>query len=456
MTARHKKKARKRRAEAVANSHASAARRRRESRGRFFLGILITLAIAAALVGMNVWIEEKDIGRRVESMTYDLLQQRLSAADLEKITPVVVSISGIQMRPTLGLTPALVTDRVPLKMVVDSLVTRPDHPSAIGLDVDFSPDSHGYADPEDPRLFDGLLADGGTVPIRIGVNRSLALGRGYWLGNPNYLPLASCVVVPNADPGQSSRYMPEWIDVPYPPPGSEPERCYSMGVALVKAIGKEPPSWRSWYAESYRENRGTHISENEFLVDYSQLDKMIGATVDALDPAQLARANVKGKIVLLGRTQNTSDMFTVPGKPEQSYPGVYLHACAALSLLEARPLYRLTGKGRILFDLLFSGLVLIPLIWIQWRSVKKGEEGFMERGSPELLSFAVTAGLVVIALAGVRWTHLMWDDFLLVAAALVLHSPIEHAVEKIGHLLGRLGFWRPNSSTASRPHPESE
>jgi hypothetical protein len=68
----------------------------------------------------------------------------------------------------------------------------------------------------------------------------------------------------------------------------------------------------------------------------------------------------------------------------------------------------------------------------------------------------VTAGLVVIALAGVRWTHLMWDDFLLVAAALVLHSPIEHAVEKIGHLLGRLGFWRPNSSTASRPHPESE
>ena len=40
---------------------------------------------------MNVWIEEKDIGRRVESMTYDLLQQRLSAADLEKITPVVVA-----------------------------------------------------------------------------------------------------------------------------------------------------------------------------------------------------------------------------------------------------------------------------------------------------------------------------------------------------------------------------
>ena len=223
------------------------------------------------------------------------------------------------MRPTLGLTPALVTDRVPHKMVVDSLVTRPDHPSAIGLDVDFSPDSHGYADPESPRLFDGLSVDGGTVPIRIGVNRSLALGRGYWLGNPNYLPLASCVVVPNADPGQSSRDMPEWIDAPDPLLGSEPERCYSMGVALVKAIGKSPPRGARGMRRLTGKPRHPHLG-NEFLVDYSQLDKMIGATVDALDPAQLARADVKGKIVLLGRTQNTSYMFTVPGKPEQSYP----------------------------------------------------------------------------------------------------------------------------------------
>jgi CHASE2 domain-containing sensor protein len=407
---------------------------------------------------MSAWIEDTDIGRRVESMTYDLLQQHLSSADLEKITPVVVDISGIQMRPTLGLTPALVTDRVPLETLVGSLVNRPDRPSAIGLDVDFSPDSHGYADPEDPHLFTALLTDSQTrtIPILVGVNRSLALGPDNWLGESKYSSLASCVVVPNPDPRQSARYMPEWIDVQYAPMTSKPKRCYSMGVALVRAIGKEPPSWRSWFAESYRGKPGETISGNEFLVDYSQLGNMVKTTVDALDSVQMARAPLKDKIVLLGRTKNTNDMFTVPGNPEKSYPGVYLHACAALSLLETRPLYSLTGVGRLLLDVAFSLLAVCPLFWIRWRGLKKGEEDFMERGSPELLSFGVTAGLVLIALAGVSWTHLMWDDFLLVAVALILHSPIERAVDKIGHWLQRLGLSNAGSATSSRPHSESE
>lgn len=463
MTARHKKKPRKRRAEASATSLATAVRDHRQSRFRFWLGIAATLGIAAGLIVINAWVEDTDIGRRLESMTYDLLQQHLSSADLEKITPVVVDISGIQMRPTLGLTPALVTDRVPLETLVASLVSRSDHPSAIGLDVDFSPDSHGYADPEDPHLFAALLTDSQTlladnraIPIRVGVNRSLALGPDNWLGESQYSSLASCVVIPNPDPRQSARYMPEWIDVQYPPMTSKPKRCYSMGVALVQAIGKAPPSWRSWFAESYRGKPGETISENEFLVDYSQLSNMIKATVDALDPMQMARAPLKDKIVLLGRTKSTNDMFTVPGNPEKSYPGVYLHACAALSLLETRPLYSLTGGGRLLLDVAFTLLAVCPLFWIRWRGLKRGEEDFMERGSPELMSFAVTAGLVLIALAGVSLTHLMWDDFVLVAAALILHSPIEHAVDKIGHWLQRLGFGNAGSTTSSRSHSESE
>jgi len=149
-------------------------------------------------------VEQTDFGRLVESMSYDLLQHHLLSTDSIKDSPVkILDISGIQMRPTLGARPWLVTDRQPLRKIVKSLMAKQgaNAPKAIGLDVDFSPDVNGYAYPDDPALFNDFLTMNKSIPIRVGVNGSLALGPKKWLVDPQYMDLASSVVVPNSESG---------------------------------------------------------------------------------------------------------------------------------------------------------------------------------------------------------------------------------------------------------------
>ena len=116
---------------------------------------------------------------------------------------------------------------------------------------------------------------------------------------------------------------------------------------------------------------------SEFLVDYSPLALLAGSAPDALNPDELAKADLRDKIVLLGRTKNTMDTFTVPGKPEQPYAGVFLHACAIYTL-ENRPLYRLTELGRIVIDFVFSLMIFGPSLLIRLSRHKQGKEVVME------------------------------------------------------------------------------
>jgi CHASE2 domain-containing sensor protein len=462
MTAKHKNKAPNRPAEGPAGSQASHGPSQASSeesphgapRGATRLDIWasfgLSLLFTFILIAVNWRVEDTDFGRRLESMTYDFLQQHLSTSATPQNTPQVLDISGIQMRPTLGREPAQVTDRPPLKDLVNSLAARPlkQRPYAIGLDVDFSPDSHGYADPEDPDLLSALKnLNDMVVPVRVGVNRSLALGPKKWLLNEDYIDLASCVIVPKPDPAQSAQYMPEWIDVAYNS-ADPPNHCESMGVALVNArYGRDIPSYAGWMVESYRPRADKGVSQREFLVDYSLLDSLIGSTVDALDSAKLAATDVSNRIVLLGRTRDTTDMFTVPGRPEKSYPGVYLHACAALTLLETRPLYRLKPAGRIFLDMVFSILVFGPLLVHRLRRSYRGETVVIGHRASGILSFLAALVLVLIAVGFVRWTHLMWDDFILVGAALLVHTPFEHnSVELVESAWSALRSRKPPAS----------
>jgi hypothetical protein len=208
-----------------------------------------------------------------------------------------------------------------------------------------------------------------------------------------------------------------------------------MGVALVNAGVRDAPLLLRWFVETYRQKSGGLVSQNEFLVDYSQLDSLIGSTIDALDPAALAGTNMKDRIILLGRTKNTTDIFAVPGKPEQTYPGVYLHACAAFTLLETRPLYRLTDFGRISLDLFFSVAIFGSVLLRRWFRLRQGKKVVIGRQMPERLSWLMALVLGLGATLFVHWSHLMWDDFILVVVALVVHTPIEHNTVEMGEWL---------------------
>jgi hypothetical protein len=288
MTARHKKK---KQTHPAAHSHVSQVSpeaKRHELRREIWISFWMSIAFTVILILANSWVEKKDFGERVKSMTYDLLQNHLTAPASIKDSPVIVlDISRIEMRPTLGPQPGLVTDRQPLKNIVEELVK--DGPKAIGLDVDFSPDSHGYAHPDDPGLFDSWLANN-KIPIFVGVNSSLALGPRRWLNDPKYFSLAACVVVPNPDKGQSTRYMPEYIEVDYPdaPPGDRKVPCPPMGVALANpSVKMEVPPRASWIFETLRQRNVNRVRNGEFLVDYSPLQLLRDSAPEVFNPSDI-------------------------------------------------------------------------------------------------------------------------------------------------------------------------
>ena len=466
MTARRKKKIRSHPAKdsAVSLSNESLEKKRHERWREIWTSFVMSLVFTFVLLGLKWLVEQTDIGKRIESMSYDLLQHHL-AVEKGDLKVVVLDISGIQMRPTLGTQPGLVTDREPLKAIVAGLVARKPPPSAIGLDVDFSPDAHGYADPDDPSVFDSFLdPNKNVVPIRVGVNSSVALGPRRWLGDENYIGLAACVVVPHPEGDKSSWYMPEWIDVNYPVGnfGGDSGRCPSMGVELARVSVKDPPPWARLFAETSRESsekeqKDSRLRKTEFLVDYSPLDKLISSAVDAADPAALSSADVAGKVIILGRTSNTTDMFTIPGRPEHPYPGVFLHACSAYTLLEKYPLYHLKESGRILFDVIFSLAIFVPLLYRRLRKHRQGKEVVIGHHAPSIASCIEAVILVILAILLVRWTHLMWDDFILVALALVMHTPIEHTTMEAGKwIVETVRSWFHVSPHPAESHSEGE
>jgi len=472
MTARHKKESRTPPdgAAPALGAESSTEEKLREGRTEIWISFFLSLAITAALCGVNWLVGYTQFGKQFEEMAYDILQNRLTSS-VPPTNPgvIVVDISSIPMRAAHSLESQSVTDRKPLGYLVDSLANMANPPRAIGLDVDFSPDVHGYADADDQVLFEALLLDNAKIPVRVGVHDSLTLGKDRWLNDPKYIDLASCVMVPNPESVQTSWYMPEWLDVKYSTaPQDLPGRCSAMAVALVNLVAKPVPWGFGWLAESTHRDASEKglVDVPRFLVDYSELNnlesqRIVVPQINSADDAAKfisdldTSKRLAGQIVLLGRIANAGDIFIIPGRPVKPYPGVYLHASAVYTLLQDRPLYRLKFLGVLLLDALFSVLVFIPLLLIRFHRLNKGKPDFMDYGLAEILSFLVMAGLVGFAIWGVGRTHLMWDDFLIVAAAVVIHTPVEHAVERIGAALPapvRARFHRLWSS--SRSHSE--
>jgi CHASE2 domain-containing sensor protein len=466
MTARHKKRNQAAPTTSSTASMEPVDAKRREREHEAWLGLKMSVVIFFLLAGLKLGTEHTRVGRLVEQMTYDVLQLQLSStpSTAEKLPVVVLDISGIPMVPSKSLNSGPITKREPLKKIVDFLAAKQgaDKPRAIGVDVDFSPDINGYADLEDPTLLDSFLKDSENTPVRVGVHDSLALGPEKWLHDPKYIGLASCVVVPNPDPGQSTRYMLEWLDVNYSKPPYEgiTEHCPSLGVAIVDATIPKPSWWLEWFTESTNlkisEGQGS-LSAPRFLVDYSQLETLISSAKNAYNPVTDAPINVDvgGRIVLLGRVTNTTDTFTVPGRPEKPYPGVFLHACAVYTL-SGSSLYQLTESGRAVFDVLIPVMIFLAVFWIRLYRVKKTEEDLTEDGFPELLSILVTLVLVIGAIKFVRVHHLMWDDFILVAIVLIVHPPLERAAGEIRRWLSGWYRSRRHVSPPAQTHLEDE
>ena len=340
-------------------------------------------------------------------------------------------------------------------------------PAAIGIDIDFSPESiKGSSQPkpksqEDTRFFAAIhqLREETGVPIYLGVHSQLGNTRAP-LGLPEDNELAATIPVAN----ENTIYMPLGIPTEKNLGGKEkaPVHCididrklftatlvYRMAKKIPEEKRPQPPTWLKWIRNEHSEANTEGVHYPAVLVNYSKLEYLQAATRDYRTPEK-----VHGKFVLLGdatKPSNPRDKFDIPG--HGSVPGVFLHASALYSLLD-EPVYELKLPVRVGIDLFFAMLVtaLIAAHQFKHRSENHGDPekprklslfklleilGFLlaaddhhteSRGLTlheklEILGFAIVA-IVFLLLASTlaAWFRILYLDAVLAASGLLAHG----------------------------------
>jgi CHASE2 domain-containing sensor protein len=397
-------------------------------RGLLFIGVAMTI---------NHAVKQTTFGKQLELTSYNLLQLQLSSED----PPVtVVDISDLEQQDfNLDGRTVRATPRDSLRKMLEAIAEQ--HPKAIGVDIDFSPDSNGLL-PSDPAFFEFCknIKKVTGVPVFLGIKRTLHGPPAQWLGSERYETLAVNILIPN-----DSRRMVNLITV-------SGDSSRPMSVALADSYGREAsnvPGWLQrihaftisrltrWHlVDSVTETRfGSRLAVEDFLVDFSALESMEERKLRTISPLVLRdpsqRKWFEGKVVLLGDATlgKATDPFLVPGR-QQPYPGVFLHASAAYTLIKA-PLFEVTHGGRLAIDALFSLAILVAVL-----SIRLYYSRTRERVATHRLQGVFTLLVVGVAIVGgvwfVRFTRVMWDDFMLALAFLIFHPSIERLLEASG------------------------
>jgi CHASE2 domain-containing sensor protein len=399
------------------------------------------LAFIGLVLSIKLMIERTGFGKQLELASYNLLQTQLSSkgvpvsiVNISELAPQEFNVDGVK---------GTATPRDALRDMIEAIAEQ--HPRAIGVDIDFSPDEAGHVYPRDPDFFQFCLdvhRERG-VPVFLGIKRTIPRPRSEWLGAEEYAELAANILVP-----RDSRRMLSLIR-PDDNPGGAVTRLQpgkSMSVLLADAYGQPASDGQGWFhnhvlawldrsnlvEKSSEKPIGQGVIAEDFLIDFSPLDSIesIATTNVAVlrDPSQ--RKRLEGNVVLLGDATlgKASDTFVVPGRP-QPYPGVLLHACAVYTLIKA-PLYEVTWKGRIAADVALSGAVLLSVVFLSLYYYRK--EKTRKVAAHRLHGFFTFLVVLIAFVAGVvfvRDTRVMWTDFFLAFAALIFHPSVERHLE---------------------------
>ena len=384
----------------------------------FWKGLLFALV----MVLVKIAIEHTGPGHALEMAGYKFLQHRLSATQV----PIqILDIGSLAVDPLVDATP-----REPLKRIIGAVADQ--NPAAIGVDIDFSPPVHEvtYIHPDDEDFFQFCqnIVTKRKIPVYLGINRRVALPKEIWLLSKDWQDLGAIIKIPERD----NRWMPAWI---------ETANARSMSAAL--ASGFQETHCRSAerlkrlkLVEQISEKKGKGLTVGEFLVDYSALDLLKNhQTIRTINEITIRDQGhlFEDKIVLIGDSKKATDLFVPPDR-SQPFPGVYFHASAAYTLMK-RPLYHITGLGRFLIDLLETASILLAILWIRlYFKNKTRKEVATHRLEGAFTILIVLAGIVIGVLL-VQKTCVMWSDFILALAALLLHPSIER---RLGKMWGKI------------------
>ena len=436
----------------------------KEIGAHFLTGIAAILLMLALKAGIDATL----LGSQIQEVGYVYLLDALHHADDPPITIVDLAASFPQQHG--------VTSRKALTALLQVIADK--SPRVIGIDVDFSPQRDDYADPsEDEGFFQNCLRlntrnSGAHVPVFLGVYRTSCLASRLWLGpNSDYQPLAANIGVNSSD----TREMPLWTRT-QAPDSQGPTMSYALANAYLAASpGGHGPGAREWnyLPQMYRQaghapfvrrisaeqpDPGGYCGPDagpddgytvgQFLVNYSPLEHLenpkqfvpwnalITADVGKAGAVNITKTKLDdkydqifgGKIVLIGNASEApKDVFAVPHT--KVHLGLFLHACAVYTLIN-QPLYEPTEQGRWLLDVGSSFTILLGVILTRLLYCLKTGDDLNTATLHRFFTGVVVLG-IALQFVLVNQLHFIWDDFIFVSVALMLHSLLDQRVAQV-------------------------
>jgi CHASE2 domain-containing sensor protein len=386
--------------------------------------------VTIVLLGIKLFLERFSFEKQAEYETRAYMLRLLPSFRESGPDALVLDVSHL---PGGTREPAklrrVVTPRDDLRALLDALVEL--SPAAIGIDIDFSGDSHGWLDADDPSFFDHCLELNRRVPIRLGVARSIPSSNGDWLVSPLYSELAAAIYVTDSDSGE----MPISVGIK----GSH-IRILTLGASLAAAAMSS--AWdplalkagelgtQSWLFEKTIERSSRQppyslvLDSVEAPVNFSVVRQLTREYIPKVRPDDLGRyaSRITGRIIIVGDVENAHDVYPIPGD-RTNRSGVFLHAAQAHSFT-SEPIYVFSHNFRILIDVALPLLVMSCILAARYL-MRDGNPAARDAVESRIVAIAALA-VVLLAISLAYYLRVFWLDFLVVLIFLYVHRPLEH------------------------------
>jgi len=439
-------------------------------RARFCSGLvlLLLLLIAKLLVSMT------SIGRWLDNISYDHMYRVESVrSGVDDVTDQVVVVDvygktfmvpGVQGSSESWQSEGY-TSRQALEQTLNEIAT--DEPAVVVFDVDTSPDvtpDGKYLWPPDTvSLLESAIrwrSGNPRVVSYFGVRRTAMMPRDNWLVFPRYSNLAvgmSLLAEGSTDylgatrvsvPGRAGTTLPQIATVAASEYRIKNYRRPRTLPAFVRRLIDLNGEDRS------EEQYGiTHLT---FPVNYDSYRRLYDQRIVITNPQQLLqrpdlRDRLRNKVVIIGNAtvEHTRDLIYVDSL-HCLVPGVFVHACAAETLISS-PIYRVNYWGGLVVSasLSFAALVVISVIQYAFDNLKrKGKLPISSSSKIESFHLMSTMLLISVLIILCVWASNVYGIiaadlylvviFLLLEAVLTTRLPAdfrEYVREMVGKLL---------------------
>jgi CHASE2 domain-containing sensor protein len=283
--------------------------------------------------------------------------------------------------------------------------------SAIGLDIDFSPDEQwNFISPRDPKL---LYEWTRLRNVRVGVFRREGLAPEQWLGRSEFRNLAAGIRLPENDLHHAYYFTAAAASAAY---------LVQLPAALSEVIGESTVSRYSLEEDPTLIRRpigkGLSTAEvGEYVIDYSFLGRI--RTVPYSDPQHLRyyADQIQRRVVLIGDLRDSNDGNCI-GQTLTPISGVLIHACAFASLTHGR-LTQIDKAAGLKYDTYL--FVFITALLGGVRALQIFSQRFVNFDL-HVVEVALYTTAAVAVFTGcfifLRFSRLFWPDFLWISTAL--------------------------------------